>query len=464
MITNARELVNDWSKNHRNIGIKLANKGAFAHDTLLVTSIQDYGLDYIYLTVAYSDGSTYRNYVADATKLTVLPDADMAEYIAALDKFRLQNLHSELDHSGDNAIMAEFFLENDRGSCVPATFLPNKKDIPEPTWQGNVSASRTGFGGSVQTASCVCLARTIDSMAYGLADMYTAAKKADSKAKISNKSVMILSDAQLEKADEQTLAFGFGSELKNAYGIKRINSSDPSCPDAKTIKYRTARGAIQFHLYNFGGLSDEKAKSIVKVLDATLGCACVSLLDGYNHPDYSKLGSLPGDYKVTTSGLEYHAMSNSWLTHPMVANLVYDFARKCAVFAEKDLGKFWDASEDEVISCMMELDVDKSRAIMTRNKDVMMKIFQAAWPICNGGSAAGVPDLSNDIAPEEARDIIWGVFQNGVGALVDGVGNMTSAWTLDGKWIEHSEGDGKNVWRTINEKFGSHKFDNTIVY
>jgi len=464
MITNARELVKDWLTNRRNIGIKLANKDKFAHDTLLVTFIQDYGKDYIYLTVAYPDGSTHREYVNDTLKLTVLSDAEMAEHIAATDKYKLINLHKELDHSGDSAIMAEFFVENENGDCIPATFLPNRKNINNPTWNGKVSASRIGFGGSVQTASCVCLARTIDSMAFGLADMYAAAQQNNSEAKISNKSVAILSAAQLAQADKQTLAFGFGSELKNAYGIKRINSSDPSCPDAKTIKYRTARGAIQFNLYNFSGLSDEKAKSITKVLDATLGCACVSLLSGYNHPDYSKLGSLPGDHKITNLGLEYHALSNAWLMHPMVANLVYDFARKCAVLGEKGLGKFWDASEDEVISCMMDLDVDKSRAIMKRNKDVMMKMFRAAWPICNGSSAAGVPNLSNDISPEKARNIMWDVFQNGVGTLVDGIGDMTSAWTLNGNWIRHSEGDGKNVWRTINEKFGNHKFENRIIY
>jgi hypothetical protein len=464
MITNARELVNDWVKNRRNIGVKLANKGKFAHDTVLVTSIQDYGHDEIYVTVTYLDGTSYANYLVDDAALTVLDDSEMVEHVAARDKHRFSNLHNELDHNGDNAAMGEFFLEDENGACVPATFLIAKDQVKSPGYDGKVTASRIGFGGAVQTASCVCLARAIDSMAFGLHDMYASARKVDPKARISNKSVMVLSDKQLAEADVQTLAFGIGSDIKNAYGIKRIDSASSRCPDAKTIRYRTARGAIQFHLYDFRGLSDERASSITKVLDATLGCACVSLLNGYNHPDYSKLGSLPGDYKVTGSGLEYHALSNSWLIHPMVANLVYDFARKCVILGKKDLGKFWDTSEDEVISCMMDLDVDKSRAIMNRNKDIMMKLFQAAWPICNGGAAAGVPDLSSDIPPAKARDIIWDVFQNGIGTLVNDLGDMTTAWTMNGKWIEHSEGDGKNVWRTINEKFGSHKFENKIIY
>lgn len=91
-------------------------------------------------------------------------------------------------------------------------------------------------------------------------------------------------------------------------------------------------------------------------------------------------------------------------------------------------------------------------------------MFQAAWPICNGGSAAGVPNLSAEIKPERARQEIFDIFYNGAATFVDSTSDMTTNWMLEGQWIPHSEGDKRNVWRSLNDKLGTRKFPNQVVY
>lgn len=135
--------------------------------------------------------------------------------------------------------------------------------------------------------------------------------------------------------------------------------------------------SLQFQLSGLGRLSEEKAIPIVKTLDATLGVACVSLLAGINNRNRVELGGLPGDYRALDTALEYYALGNAYLCHPMIANLVFDFARKCAMLGQRGFGKYWKADEKEVLSCMMELDVDLAHTIMNRNKDLMMKSNQS---------------------------------------------------------------------------------------
>lgn len=474
MIT-ARELLKEYNKSRRNIGVRLSvtdipevrdvngrisrRRYLFSNDTIMISAVNDYGNSNgdIYITFMYADCKSTSTYLPEDFEMTMLEGEELSNLIDLWEKNQIDKLHSELAHSGNSAALVELFVEDENGACVPAsTFLSDKSTFSTNRYNPHVMAYPSGMAGEFQANPSSCLARTIDSIAFGMKHLHSSVIAKNPKARVSSKSVMPISEELMGTLSDTSLAWR-NSGVTNAYGLKR------GSPDPKSIPFRTAQAALQLQLYGFGDLNNEQAAPIVKTMDATLGVACVSLLAGINHPDYTKIGSLPGDFKTASNGLEYHALSNSWVLHPMIANLVYDFARKCAILGYKGLGKYWQASEEEVISCMMELDVERAHTIMDRNKELMMKLFQAAWPICNGSSAAGVPNLSDDIKPERAREIVWEVFYNGIGTLIKDVNDVTTNWTLDGTWIEHSEGDGKNVWRSINEAYGKRKFPNQIV-
>src|SRR6185436_16378117 len=397
----ARELVGNWLKNQRNIGVRLEDKRNLIEDVIIITSMSDYGKNEIYFLGTYANTSGCSGYLKDIDSVSILEGEELTKLFSLYEKKQVENLHSQLSHSGYVGVLSEFFVEDEDGACIPSSaFLATRPSSSSKSWyDSKVDSHQNGVAGEIQTTYNSCLAITIDSLAYGLKHLSDSAKKLSSKAKVSAKSVMPISDAIMQASTDKMPTLG-NATVSNAYGLK-LNAPDP-----RTVPFRCAQSALQFQLYGFNNLTEERGKSIVMTLDATLGVACVSLLAGINHPDRVKLGGLPGDYRIVTSALEYFSLGNSWMIHPMIANLVFDFARKCAILGHKNLGKYWSASKEDVISCMMDLDVDKAHAIMDRNKDIMMKIFQAAWPICNVSNAAGVPNLSNEIKPDKARDVM----------------------------------------------------------
>jgi hypothetical protein len=436
-------------------GCVTARAYTFKEDIYSVLNVSDYGDGEMYVSFLLSTGAQDWAYVPNDFQFVVLNDEEKKELEATFEKRQMENLHSHLVHSGSVGAWAEFFVVNDKNEVIPGDLISKRSTGPGNRY-GTISASGNASSVEFQTTFNSCLAGTIDSMACGLKSAYDQAREKFPTAKISTQSVKKLPLEALKALDETSLSLK-KFDVKNAYGFKRNAEVD--------IPMRACQTAFQFQLNGMIGLSDDRAKSITKTIDATLGVACVSLLAKYNQLDRVKLGGLPGDYRTTPNQLEYYGLGNTWMMHPMCANLVFDFARKCAVFGEKGFGKHWIASEDEVVSCMMELNVDLAREIMGRNKDIMIKMFKAAWPICRGDSATGVPNLSNDIKPEKAQEFVWEVFNNGIESVLGDISeNMTSNWTMDGKWIRHSEGDDKNVWRTINARHGARKFTNQIIY
>jgi hypothetical protein len=437
-------------------GRLVANKYTFAEDVCALRSVTDYGEGQIYVSLTLSTGTSASAYVQDDFQFIILNDEEKKEFEDSLTLRRLDHLHNHITHSGSVAAWAEFFVVNEKDEVLPGDLFSARRGDVKQNPYGKISAYGNGSTVEFQTTYNGCLAGTIDSMAYGLKSAYDQARAKFPGAKMSPKSLLNVPTKVLSSLDEKSLPLK-KREVKNAYGFKSNNAPEMSA--------RACQTAFQFQLHGLGGLTDDKAKEITKVIDATLGVACVSLLAKYSQVDRVKLGGLPGDYLAAGNHLEYYGLGNTWMIHPMCANLVFDFARKCAMFGEKGFGKHWKASEEEVIACMMEMNVDLSREILSRNKEIMLKIFKAAWPICRGESAAGVPNLSNDIKPEKAQEVVWDVFIHGIDSVLGDISSdMSTNWTLDGSWISHSEGDDKNVWRTINARHGSRTFPNQVVY
>src|ERR1019366_5440055 len=99
--------------------------------------------------------------------------------------------------------------------------------------------------------------------------------------------------------------------------------------------------------------------NMVKAMDAIAGVACVALFAKYDNPIRRQYYGLPGEYRLPKHGLEYRALSNAWLIHPLIMNLVIDFARKAAIMGKEGLFSKWKATEQETIDCITNCDVAK---------------------------------------------------------------------------------------------------------
>jgi hypothetical protein len=90
------------------------------------------------------------------------------------------------------------------------------------------------------------------------------------------------------------------------------------------------------------------------------------------------------------------------------------------------LKHIWNASEEEVISCMRESNVDLAKEILSRNEAMMLRIISAAYPQIPHDSA-GAKTLFN-------------IFYNGMSSVLRDPYDIEGNWNMfNGKYILHGE-------------------------
>src|SRR6185369_6959931 len=186
----------------------------------------------------------------------------------------------------------------------------------------------------------------------------------------------------------------------------------------------------------------EKAVPIVKALDAIIGVACVSLFAKFDNPKRRRLYGLPGEFRLPKHGIEYRPLSNAWLAHPFITNLVIDVARNVVVLAQKNLfHRVWDAKEEEVVDTILTCNVQKAREILEKNKETFIKILGASY---------------HEWAKKNQLEFLFNVFLNGMEWIVKDPHNFTNNWSLNGIWITHSGGHNMNV-QSVLDNLNSYK-------
>lgn len=395
----------------RNNSWFVANADVLPDDIAVVTNITKMGTYYVASYWSPESQTNRQNYLPADFFLSIVEDdtAVMDKYFA----FTIRNLGGILYHGFATGATAEFFAEDENG-----------KGIPSFVYAGSNIFNR------FSSTDNSCLAWTIDYMAASLRNDHLALMKKFPKARLSIKSTISLSEEELKGMEDSKLKFK--RDVQNAYGLK------PSLPDPREMSFRGACTSIRANGREF---TTQQAQEVTKALDATLGVMCVSLFAGYDEPRRRLMYGLPGDYKSTNGVYEYYAMPNTWLCHPFIANLVFDYARKCVAFGEKGCRNLWKASEKEIIDCMMECDVDRAHEIMNRNEEIIKKMIQAAWGLSNSQG-----------------DFLYKIMLNGVASAVKDPKDLVTNWNLNGSWIGHSDGINKNVSRSINDLMSSKTF------
>lgn len=353
-----------------------------------------------------------------------------AKLMQIKEQWAYENLYLELYFNGKIGSDPEVFVETAKGALIPAfAFLPSKeKPILAAAPHTNSGANKTrnklywdGFQAEFDTQADHCMGWQADSIQAGLKGILVEARKHDKTSRLSMRTVFDIPPDMLANSAPEHVAFGCMPSL-NAYGMegKKGNGAD--------IPYRTAGGHIHFgpdHRPKWR----EDADLIVKGLDAILGVACVALFAKLDDPRRREMYGLAGEYRLPPHGIEYRALSNAWLSHPVIANLVFDLARSAYVFAHKGLlAKYWKGDEKETISVMNSCDVAGAKAILERNSGIFKKIAGSRY---GGNSVVG--------------QWIFDACINGIESVIKDPLDIEGNWNLSGTWQTHSNGPGKYV-------------------
>jgi len=345
--------------------------------------------------------------------------------------YQTQHLEIMLPHDFSIGSDPEIFVEDKDGTHIPAFLFLGSKEAPDrtPSWggydnNGGCTMYWDGFQAEFTTKAGGCLEYHTDSVAAGLRGVYDAARQKFPNARLSLKSVVDIPHSMLEEAEDQYVAFGCMPSF-NAYGI-RVNM-----PPAREVPFRSAGGHIHFGI---GKLTQEQATPIVKALDAILGVACVSLFANYDSRKRRHLYGLPGEYRLPPHGLEYRPLSNAWLCHPFIMNLVIDVARKVLVLGQKGLLNLWQGNEEETIDIMIRSDVEGARESLKRNKEIFIKILESCYVIYNRW------------ATPQDLEMFYGIFLNGLETAIADPSNFVKNWYLNGTSRDNYDDNGR-AWR-----------------
>lgn len=355
------------------------------------------------------------------TVVHVLQGEAEAEMRAKWQKGRATNLIYDLHHTFPIGSDPEVFVTDKDDTVLPAFDFLGSKEKPNKTGRGE-DLYWDGFQAEFTTVARGCLAYHVDSIQRGLRGVLERAKAHSPGAKLSLRTVMPIPPALMDKASDEHTALGCMPSL-NAYGLEGAKVAH-----GRMLPVRSAGGHIHFGLGK--DLNPARVSRIVKALDAVLGVACVSLFEGFDHPERRQYYGLAGEYRLPPHGLEYRTLSNAWLSHPMITNLVFDLSRKAVMFGDNDFMYLWKATEEETIRVIQTCDVAGAREIMERNKDLIKQMFRAVYG--------------------QNEEAAYQVFFKGMASVIKDPTNLEANWQMT-KWVDHNNGNA-SAWAALSRQ------------
>ena len=295
-------------------------------------------------------------------------------------KVPMEKLRSKLSLGMTLGADPEIFVVDENNNIIPAfQFLPGKKE-PLPPYGNCTKLYNDGFAAEHNIVPKTCLGWLSDHMQLGLKYLTIKMKEHDKNAKLSTLTFADFSLDFLRAQKPEDIQLGCEPSL-NAYGLVGNLEGE--------VTGRSTGGHMHFSL---GGstLKQEVIERCVKAMDKIIAIACVSMFEGYDNPMRRRYYGLPGEYRINTyppiaygykptNGFEYRVLSNAWLFHPAMTNLVWDIARKALVVGYLDYTEMWDATEEETIQTLIENDVTKAREILKRNEAMFKELIRAAY-------------------------------------------------------------------------------------
>jgi hypothetical protein len=326
----------------------------------------------------------------------------------------------------------EIFVVDENDKVIPSYEFLNGKDNPNLTGtykefkiNGNCGANVNqkmfwdGFQAEFNTDAQSCLAWVCDSTVLGLQSVLKEAKKYNPNARLTIQTTVDIDKNVLDNAKPEHVEFGCMPSF-NVYNMSGIKA------DGRSVSFRSAGGHIHFGMSD---LTKTKAKRYVKALDKILGVACVSLFNTYDDPRRRTMYGLAGEYRLPAHGLEYRTLSNAWLSHPLIMNLVFEMARKVIGAEEDEQMQFWDSTEEETIRCINTCDVDLAREILARNKTNLINLLKSI----------------SSISYNENAEYIYKILMLGMQSIIENPDDISGNWSFENLYKGHCDADGMQL-------------------
>lgn len=321
----------------------------------------------------------------------------------------------------------EVFAESKDGRLMPAfEFLGSKAaptKAPPGTYGGN-NCYWDGYQAEFDTRANGCLSYHVDSIRNGLFGVYEALKKLDKDAVLSVRTTFDIPDYRLRADADEHVMFGC-MPSKNAYNMEGIKD------DGRNVEFRSAGGHIHLEVKP---ASEAEIIKGVKAMDAVLGVACVSLFAKFDDARRRKMYGLAGEYRLPPHGVEYRVLSNAWLSHPLITNIVMDLSRKAYMAGVSGMIKDWKCDEKETIRIINECDVAAARKVLEDNNELFTLIVGSIYNSTGRG------------------ELVVDIFKNGIESVIAKPEDIVGNWKLDvkGAWVDHCDGKETSVMHSID--------------
>lgn len=404
----------------------------FGTDVIIMTRFVKYGVGSSYITYFSPKTHTIKNaYVPDDFECILLRGKAKDAALELYNTYAMKNLRHAIPY-GKPMVGSdpEIFAQDKEGRVIPAFKFLGSKTSPTLSKTNLIhivgehrnACYWDGFQAEFDTKEQSCLGWHVDSVQNGLQGIYDALNAYDKDAVLSFKTTMPIPEEMLKEAKDEHVQFGCMPSL-NAYGMDGIKE------DGRKVPFRSAGGHIHFGLTG-GAPKKDAANRIVKALDTILGVACVSLFEGFDDPRRRSMYGLAGEYRLPKHGLEYRTLSNAWLMHPLLMNIVFDLSRAALKIGESNMLHLWNASEADTIRIINTCNVNDARKVLAQNKTMFEQVI-----------AFGYMAECNDLRVQAAIKM----FTEGMSKHIVDPKNIAKNWNLDGRWKNHSDGDGKRM-------------------
>ncbi len=374
------------------------DQNGYYHNVLFITYIDPVSSQQKYMTL-------------NKDTLIILPtEEELANRKSDYIKQMKENLNKALYFREYVGADPELFVVDKDNKVIPAfKFLKSKEVNKNVYWDG--------FQAEFTVDPNVCLTQVMQNIQGRLRMLDSEAKAYNKDAKLSIATVIDTPVELFEGVEDKFVQFGC-MPSKNVYGIKG------HIVDGRVLEYRMSGGHIHF---GCGTQTEEDTANIIRALDRCLGVACVSLFSGFDDPRRRRHYGVAGEYRTPPHGIEYRVLSNAWLSHPLIMNIVYDFARQAFKLGQHGLLDVWKSDDDETIRCINTCDVKLAREILERNKDIMIKMLNNYYQQAHAGSMPG-PGIA---------EMIYDIFFKGMESVIEDPTDIYVNWGLDKQMYYH---------------------------
>lgn len=277
----------------------------------------------------------------------------------------------------------EVFAVSAKGNVLSAyTFLPPKDEATDGIfWDG--------FQCEFTVSPNTCLAYLTDAVQAKLEALAGYVKHAKRGARLTYKSVMPVSKARLQKADDTEASLGCDPSI-NVYG-----AYVPPIVNTRDIPFRTA--GCHMHIGLVGqmlGTEDQPCwldvENTVRMMDRVASVTMTAVLDGLSDPVRRQLYGRAGEYRRTKYGIEYRVPGSEVLVHPAMFHLYFDLVRAAYYLACVMSADAWESSDVETVTVINNCDAAQARKILRRNKALVDTVVQAVYSLSNHGAAVNM--------------------------------------------------------------------------